>query len=385
MSTFGNDEKMLAYVGREAALSAPAGPLYRCVPVPERQLPARFAAERRAEFASLPEGVLYIGAGIEPDDFTSEIAPRLPKRPHALFIRDNGAGDVIMSTPAVREFRRMYPKANITYATLPAHFELLEGNANIDSVVSAHDPALFRRGYDLIVNWARAVENYSVKRNRGPRIDSFARMMGLALSDRRPDYAPSEADRKFARGFLAGRGEKFIGYVLQAAAWNRTWPLWRAPELVAELRKRLPERRVVLIDRQEESGFEADGAVNACGATGRFGEAAALLECCELAITQDTGLAHACGALGVRTLVVAGSVPPAARYSAYENFHWIHPAGRVDCCPCWDWQETRRGGPRGDTGRNICLESIAPTEIADRATRIILLGAINTCHSVIPG
>lgn len=374
-----NDEYAgkIAYVGAKTALRGPSGPVCRCVPVDEQQLPAGALAAWRAEFASVPEGPVYIGTGSEAANFDAEIALRLSRRPRVLFVRDNGAGDVIMSTPAVREFRKMYPRAHITYATLPANSKLLSGNPDVDDVISVHDPALFRRGWELIVNWSRAVEDYSVPRNRGPRIDSFAAMAGLRLEERKPVLVLSEEEREFARRYLAGRGERFVGYVMRAASWNRTWPLWRARELAAELTRRLPGHRMLLIDGDAECGFEAPGVVNACGATRSFREAAALLECCDVAITPDTGLAHACGALGVRTLVICGSIPPEARFDAYEDFHWIHPAGRVDCCPCLDWQDVWNEGPRAGerktcegTRINSCLESVTAAEIARRAADI---------------
>jgi ADP-heptose:LPS heptosyltransferase len=150
-----------------------------------------------------------------------------------------------------------------------------------------------------------------------------------------------------------------------------------------ELARLLPEHKVVLIDQQEDAGSDAENVVNACGATRRFGEAAALLGRCELSIVQDTGLAHACGALGLRSLALVGSIPPEARFSTYGGFSWIHPADRVECCPCWDWQERWTPRQRSEIpARGLlkschrdrsakCLEAITPGEIALKAKQMI--------------
>lgn len=377
-----NDERIF-YFGREMFITNCAGIVHRCVPI-ERELIGDETFRKHGDaFSGISEDSIYIGPGTQVADFDNEIAKRLPTRPTVIFIRDNGAGDVLMSTAAVRAVRRRLPDARIVYATLPRHTGLLEGNPDVDEIRSVHDLNLENSEFDLVVNWARAVEDYSIPRNRGHRIDSFARMIGMELEDRRTFLSLSDADRESARRFLEGRGTWFIGYVVQAAAWNRTWPVWRAPELLIELEMKMPGCKVILIDAQKDAGIDAPNAVNACGATRTFKQAAALLERCELAVVQDTGLAHACGALGVPALALAGTLPPELRFGYYKNFTWIYPAGRVDCCPCWGWQERWSEREREEKpARGIfkscrgaaapaCLETITPVEIADRARRII--------------
>jgi len=56
--------------------------------------------------------------------------------------------------------------------------------------------------------------------------------------------------------------------MVQAAAWNRTWPVWPVPELAAALGERLPEHKIILIDHQTDARFEATNVIDACGRTG---------------------------------------------------------------------------------------------------------------------
>ena len=176
---------------------------------------------------------------------------------------------------------------------------------------------------------------------------------------------------------MDGAGPRLIGYVMQAAAWNRTWPLWRIPELCAEITKAMPGYEIVLIDRQAEAGFEAENVINLCGRTKTFNEAAAVLAKCEIVIAPDSGLAHACGAVGVPTLVLSAGIPPEFRYSRYPKVKCLSAQGRVPCWPCWDWQEIETEGPhRGQhrscsrTKRNMCLESIKITEVVENVRKI---------------
>ena len=357
----------------------------RCVPAIFPGPVAEKIVAADPDFQILDSTGIYVGGNAQVGDFDSDIAPLLPERPRILFIRDNGAGDVIMSVPAVREFKRRFPLSSITYATLPRHKCLLRGVACIDRVISVHgEMRLDRPGFDLVVNWAGALENYSLERNRGPRIDSFSKHLGLGpLGNKETELHLDEFNIVRAECLLGGAppknpGQLLIGYVMQAAAWNRSWPIERVPDLCRLFARALPDCKIVLIDSQADAGFDAPNVINTCGGTHSFMDAAAVCSLCHLVITQDTGLAHACGALGVPALVLIGSMIPEWRFSSYKNFHWILPSDRVPCSPCLDWQRRYDSGPdrgafmscAGDR-RNRCLEAISPDEICMKAREII--------------
>lgn len=372
-------EKMVMFRGRENFANGPGGIEYRCVPVEITEWHENEIRAGNRSYEKISRDAIYIGPGATIENFEKEILSALPRAPKVIFIRDNGAGDVIMSGAAAREFRRRVPDAVIVYATLPANMGLLREADWLDRVVSVHEMDLERGGYSLIVNWSRAVENYDLERNRGDRAASFAKHIGLGgAADLTPRYSPTVAEREFAKKFLGEKKTKIIGYAMRAAAWNRTWPMWRREELCGEILERLPGYRIMIVDGDPECGFEMDGVINASGATRSFGEAAALLEKCGAVVSQDSGLAHACGAMGVRTVVAMGSIPPETRYASYPSVSWIYPEGRIECCPCWDWHRIRESGElKGlpytchHTGRNICLESVRAGEIAEAVAEAV--------------
>lgn len=329
----------------------------------------------------------YIGRNADGLNFENDILPHIPLKPNVLLMRDEGAGDVLMSVPTVRELKRRLPDARITYATRPALMELLAGVEAIDNVVSVHGIDLSAAaGWDLIVNWCRALEMYSIPRNRRHRIDSFAAHVGLRLENRELELHLGLRNRRKAADFVLPRTNvPTIGIVLKAATWSRTWTPWRCTELVAELETAMPGVSVVVIDDQKTGRgiCRGDRVVDLAGDTDSFCEAAAVCELCDLVISPDTGLAHACAALGVPCLVLCGTIPPEKRYSTYKNFDWIYAEGRVDCCPCWNYQERWTAEERKQKTRNgtykscrddcipWCMDAITPKEIADKAAEMM--------------
>ncbi|GAF80562.1 unnamed protein product, partial [marine sediment metagenome] len=131
----------------------------RCIPVNVSEKHAEILRQN-PDYTVVETSALYIGAGTLIKDFDRDIRYRIPKDATILVIRDNGAGDIIMSTAAVRELKRRLPESKIIYATMPQHMELLDGVDSVDEVRSVHDLDLESDEFDLIINWARAVENY---------------------------------------------------------------------------------------------------------------------------------------------------------------------------------------------------------------------------------
>jgi len=241
-------------------------------------------------------------------------------------------------------------------------------------VRSVHGLDFSSERFDLIINWANAVEDYREARNHGSRIESFAAQSGLRLSDTATELHADHVDTA-SPVFRALVNKRCIGYVMQAATWNRTWPLWKVPELCEAFADALPDFHIVLIDPQAEAGFEAPNVINACGRTQSFTEAAALAARCELVISQDTGIVHGVAAISPDTpqLVLIGSMVPEWRFSHYQAVQWIQHT-EMECCPCNDWSRQNATGKYHSCNydkRAWCLELITPTEIVNRSKGLL--------------
>jgi heptosyltransferase II len=397
--------KVIAYHGAYFDIKTPYGVYERFIP---RVVPTD-VAERLLENGSdwlditSPEKFLMPYGGFLSDvltkfdlskeiyNFDEEIKSKFAENPNILIIRDGAAGDIIMSVPAVRELKKRIPDAKITYATLPCFMDLLNEVKAVDYVVSIHsvDSDILNE-YDLTIDWCRTVENYSIERNRGNRIDSFAAHLGLMLENKKTEIYFNEKHIRKAKTLLeqVPKDNIKVGIVLQANSWWRTYPLVHYEVIIKELNKRMSNVTFVLIDTQEICGeYLSEQCKNAnivdlTGKTDSFIEAAAVVGECDIIITPDTGLLHVAGALDIPAVAIFGCISPDVRISTYKYVKAISAEGRCDCSPCFShqvhWTEKERlinpkRGLKRDCSKTHdvkCMKVISPLEIVDRAIEL---------------
>ncbi len=396
-NTAENKDRIISviYRGLKPFISEREGTILRMVPLYFSE--SRFAELQEAhpgdfiELSFFENGGVYVGGDSTvggPDDFDLLIAPELSDSPNILIMRDEGAGDLLLSLPAVHALRIRYPDAVITYATKPAYFDIIKRNRDIDAVMSVHDVELNHDcGWDLVVNWCRSVETYSVSRNRKHRIDSFAKHIGVELSGRDIPIAIPREYRQEAFDLLGDKPLEIttVALVLSAASWNRTWPEYKIPELMNLIREKLNGKcRFILIDNDELSGEVVESAggvgpdiINLTGKTKSFMSAAAIIDkYADFVISPDTGLAHVAGALRKQTIVLMGTLPAEVRYSTYKKVHVITAkdcGNEVKCSPCWDFQSGGPGVNRfcRDSKDVTCINGITAEYIAETLNGII--------------
>ncbi|MDO8673995.1 MAG: glycosyltransferase family 9 protein [Dehalococcoidia bacterium] len=70
---------------------------------------------------------------------------RLDREAKILLVRPDHLGDVLFTTPALRLLRQTLPKARITYLVGPWSRSVIEGNPNVDEVLTCSFPGFARR------------------------------------------------------------------------------------------------------------------------------------------------------------------------------------------------------------------------------------------------
>jgi ADP-heptose:LPS heptosyltransferase len=318
------------------------------------------------------EDRIYIGGSIEGvEDFEKDIAADLPGNPKILIMRDLGLGDVIMSLPAVKALRELLPKAHITYATNPGYFGLFAGLGIVDALIKISEVDIQDGPYDLVINWCRAFEDYKIERNRGRRVESFFKHIGLPVPEDvgKLNVAPipSSEDTAFISGMLANAPGPYITYVLQAAAWNRTYPIWKARDVFRALHAAFPHHRIIVLDSQPEFDIygQLDYVFPLCGRTTVM-QAAAVIAKSDFVISPDTGLAHVAASTGVPVVVLGSTQQYDWRFDHYGgHVGYVLKENAAPCVPCWDWQRTpAKIKYCMKTKANVCMLSIDPLEIA---------------------
>ncbi|MFM9905030.1 MAG: lipopolysaccharide heptosyltransferase II [Pyrinomonadaceae bacterium] len=306
----------------------------------------------------------------------------------------NWIGDAVMSIPALRELRRIFPDSQITLHTRSWADGLFRDADFIDELVTfdkhrwtitdVYDNSQFLKndGYELAVllpnSFESAITSFLTRIPRRIGYNKDAR--GLLLTDpiavpewknrrhetfyylnlvgeveRRllgrdtvsaaiPDISLNISDerktsaRKILSAAGADRSKKTVA--LGAGSTNsraKRWPAERYARLADMLCSEL-DVNVILVGSNEEADISA--RVSAlCGTppidlTGKtdLGEAAAVLSVVDLLVSNDMGLAHVAAAVGTDTITIFGPTNPETTRPFAENAQIIRK--KVECAPC---------------------------------------------------
>jgi heptosyltransferase-2 len=300
----------------------------------------------------------------------------------------NWIGDVVMTLPAVAAVRKTWPGARISVLAKPWVAEVYRLSPDVDDVILFEEPGrhdgirgklrlakeLRGIGFDCAILLQNAIEaaiiallagvplragynsdgrglllTHSVRRTQAIRrvhqIDYYVEMvraLGCMSAGRsvrlRPGTDYEEIAKRLCGEFGIVNGRPLIG-IAPGAAYGpaKKW----FPERFAAVADRLSDEsgaQVILLgsggDRESAAAVQKsarDLLIDIAGKTDLRG-AIALISRCALFISNDSGLMHVAGALGVPTIAVFGSTNPATTSPVGEKSVVIHHD--VPCGPC---------------------------------------------------
>jgi len=178
------------------------------------------------------------------------------------------------------------------------------------------------------------IDNRDAKHEVARNLDVL-RFLGANARDDRLEIWLDEEDRSFARKVCAGEGigphDLVIALAPGAGARKRRWPIERFVELGRALVREYDARLAVVggpedrhLGAQLESGLGA-ALLNLAGRT-TLRQTAAVLECCQLAVTNDSGPMHLAAAAGSRVVEISCH-PEAGDTEHYNSPARLHPWG----------------------------------------------------------
>lgn len=300
----------------------------------------------------------------------------------------NWVGDAIMTTPVVRAIRKNYPLAHITVLAKPWVVPVYEANPNVDAIMVYDNGGRHKkgigtlklardikhRGFDLAVLMQNAFEaallaflagvperlgyntdarspllNRCVKMDptlkKGHLIDYYLAILtnaGLMTDGRTMDLCVNACDSAWAGMFLkeSGLGGSAPVIGINPGATGGTAKRW-FPERYAELATVLKQKyktRILIFggpaDRrlgEEIAGMTPGCCINMAGKTS-LSKAFALIQACDLFVTNDSGLMHAAAAQNINQVAVIGSTDYIATAPANPNSIMVREP--VHCSPC---------------------------------------------------
>ena len=331
----------------------------------------------------------------------------------------NWVGDAVMSLPALRRLRQLFPAAQLTVAAAP-------GSADIFSEITFIDDVLVHRhsGAMAVIHHAREWRTHKfdlavlLQNAFAAAVTAFLARVPVRIgyaTDRRggllshplavPGWKNERHESLYYLNIIAETERIILGsasttgldpqFVLDVSLEKKTSArelLQRhgarldrplailCPGSVNSRAKRWPaERYAALCDRLIQNGFE----VALIGSPGELevseqvrkqaekppilltgktsvSEATALISVAQVLITNDTGPAHIGAALQTPTLVIFGPTNPLTTYPLSPNAEIIREP--PDCAPCM-----LRDCPID----HRCMTAIAPEEVFQRAKSLI--------------
>jgi heptosyltransferase II len=329
-------------------------------------------AERRAAPLAVRGGEKLPGAGIE----------------RILIRGTNWIGDVVMTLPAVAAIRKRWPGARISVLAKPWVSEIYRLSPDVDEIIDFQEPGrhagamgklrlageLRKDPFDCAILLQNAIEaailarlagiplragynsdgrglllTHSVRRTKAVRqihqIDYYLEMvraLGCMPTERSVQLHPGNdydgVTEKLFKEYGIGTGRTLIG-LAPGAAYGPA-KMW-FPERFAAVVDRLIDdtgAQAILLGSVGDKESVAAVARNArhcltdiAGKT-NLKEAIALISRCALFLSNDSGLMHVAGALGIPTVAIFGSTNPVTTSPVGEKSIIIHR--EVACSPC---------------------------------------------------
>ena len=331
-----------------------------------------------------------------------------------LLIRLSSLGDIVLTSPAIRAVRQHFPQAHISMLVGKQSADLLTENPHLDEVIPFDRKAgnrntgqmrrvirlLRERRFDLVIDFQRKFRtsllgylsgagcrvgyhqpngvlctvrvpdrsNRAVRAGRissAPAIDRYFTLLhaiGVEATDRTLELFVADTDRAFSHELMATNGiaatRPKIG-LFPGAAWQlREW----MPDRFAAIGDRAAQEfdaQVLLFGGPHEERLVEQVAdlmtTEAISLAGTLGlrQLAALIERCDLFLTNDTGPMHIAAAMQTPTVALFGP----GDHIRFQPLDPIHTTIRhhVPCNPCKQFTNRCKN--------NICMKLITVDEV----------------------
>lgn len=300
----------------------------------------------------------------------------------------NWIGDAVMATPVLEDLKKKFPDAKISLFCLSHIAALFAGNPFVDEVISYKKPSgwihrkehrdlvetLRMGGYDLGILLTNSFSSawwfycagikerigfktqwrsllltkgvpYPKDLEKEHLVNTYKRLLvplGITHSSTTPRLYLTEEDRKVIDSFLSlykvPKGAKILGINPGAAYGSaKCWP----PERFREVTQKLNQDQSLYIlyfgDNQSKPMIEGilegiNGNVIDLSGKTTLRELVALISCCTVLLTNDSGPMHIASALKVPLLALFGSTNE-VKTGPYYGEEVIHK--HVKCSPCY--------------------------------------------------
>ena len=320
-----------------------------------------------------------------------------------LLIRLSSLGDIVLTSPAIRAVRKHFPSARISMLVASQSADLLTENPHLDEIVQFDRRAkdkntaemlklvriLRERQFDLAIDFQRKFRtsllgylsgakcrvgyhqpkgllcSVRVSDSSGHAIDRYFALLhavGIEARDRTLELFLTDSDRAYARDAMEKQRvceDRPIVGLFPGAGWKlREW----MPDRFAAIGDRLVrdfDAQVVIFGGPHERQLASNVAnlmterATSFAGNHQIRQSAALIERCNLFLTNDTGPMHIAAALHTPTVSLFGP----GNHIRFQPLDSIHTTIRHDvpCNPCKQFTNRCKD--------NVCMKLITVDEV----------------------
>ncbi len=337
-----------------------------------------------------------------------------------LIIRTDRLGDVILSTPVIKNLRLAYPKAQIAFLCRPYTKAVLEGNPNLDEViiydkygddksiwssikftldlrqkkfdwaiilhptnrmhiVSFFAGITYRVGWNKKAGWLLSKKITHTKQ-KGEKHEleytlDILREIKVPIEDKTTYLPISPVASTLVEEMLENEGikvkERFIVIHTSASCISKRWPRKHFSQLIKILAAELKARIILITSEAERNEAKEilleNKVIDFCGKL-NIAQVSALLAKASLFISNDSGPVHIAASLNTPLIAIFGRNKPGLSPKRWrplsENSFYFHQASQCQDCQAHDCK-------KGFS----CLREITPKQVAEKA--ILMYNAHN--------
>jgi ADP-heptose:LPS heptosyltransferase len=224
-----------------------------------------------------------------------------------LVIRNRGLGDVLLTTPLVRELASQ--GAIVDVLTEARYVCLWEGNPHVRHVLPIEVTPIERDKYSAVLDLREHVENLDLARRELHRCDGFAEYCDVKLSSHKLDYFLRDEEREEAGraiGYLPHSDRPTIAYIWRASHDTRVLSQKKHESVLKALTD--AGLRVLICDHEPIPTPDYPGVVNLTSQLS-IRQLAAVMANCACVVAPDTGAFHLASALDIPIVAYFSTMP----------------------------------------------------------------------------
>jgi len=285
-----------------------------------------------------------------------------------LVVRAGGAGDILYTTPLLKELKRRYPNCKITYCAGARLPWLVAHNPSVDSFIQYPLRLSDCAGYDQILNLEGAIEGNTTDH----AVDCFAKVAGITPLDRSYVLNLNPVKVGQASNFIPRHGRYRVAIQPRASSPVRTYPDSLMSQVVRELMGR--DIQCVIVAEHgsiitPNDWFPKTVNLAMVKIPLSWEDSLCVVSHCDAALAVDSSLIPFASAMGKPTVGIWGSFKHDLRVMDGARHIPIYGKGVCRLAPCMHHPGCSTTFPEGGhcNVSGICeeLASIKPRDIAD--------------------